>query len=66
MIIDFRCPDCNRPVTGNQDVESTKVIPRTPDTCQHCGLRIQLKAATSKLYFFETHEDARTDRQNNR
>jgi hypothetical protein len=38
MIIDYRCPRCDRVVRGREEVVLVKKIPSPlPEQCKHCG-----------------------------
>lgn len=37
MIVDYRCPKCDRPLVGKQDVVTLKRKPKREVTCPHCG-----------------------------
>ncbi len=43
MYIDYRCPCCNRPVKGKEDVITLKKEPKDlPAVCPHCKSPIVL------------------------
>lgn len=42
MLVDHRCPKCDRPVKGRREV-TTGLPPLKPaNKCQHCGCRVRL------------------------
>lgn len=50
MIIDFRCPQCNRPVKGKQDVDIYTDIPKKlPSKCPHCKVRLSFEKDHSSI-----------------
>lgn len=36
MLVDYRCPVCNQPVQGKEDVAIRKTEPAEKLTCQNC------------------------------
>ena len=37
MLIDYRCPRCNKPVKGRIEIDIVKAVPKTfPKECKNC------------------------------
>ena len=68
-MVDYRCPRCDRPLRGREEVALLVRLPRGVDRCRHCGLGgLRLVMYTDGLgecWFFQTGqplfpEDERT------
>ncbi len=42
LVIDFRCPRCNQPVIGKEDVGIRRKMPVAMDKCPKCKASIKL------------------------
>lgn len=40
ILVDLRCPHCNRPVTGRSGVVQKMALPKKVKRCQHCKGRV--------------------------
>lgn len=48
MIIDMRCPACNRPICGEQDIVTLAILPEAR-ACQHCHSLVRLAFSPAPL-----------------
>ena len=51
MIVDCRCPRCNRPVIGTEDVRTTSELPPDPKACRWCKATIRLVQSEEEAGF---------------
>jgi hypothetical protein len=50
MIVDYRCPECNYPVRGRQEVICRKTPPPKSCTCPQCGAPVKLASTTEDAF----------------
>jgi len=68
VMVDFRCPHCNRPVEGVEDITHQNAKPSATQ-CQHCKRPVTVEWDDDSLseemhsWYFDTVEKARTTRR---
>lgn len=55
MILDLRCPACNWPVIGHDEVVIVEKIPDLPGNCPKCHTKITLMTVTEHRPSPSTH-----------
>lgn len=55
IMLDLRCPRCNRPVQGTEEVKHVDALGDVPSRCQHCSSRVRLSEPTDEGLGVEVH-----------
>lgn len=58
-LVDFRCPKCNKPILGSEEVNRVSKLPPKHFDCPHCKTQILLNGENVELgdlYYYDFDE----------